>query len=129
MQYLKREINRLLPLALLCGALGGILLIAVANILEPGKVAMFISYMLVIGLSVYVLNKMRYRKEILGSIIYGYIIYSVMTVIAFIDLLMNTQKDMVNPMFDQVWFFVTIFFGVLLLSGAISFLFKRNVLS
>lgn len=129
MQYLKKEINKILPLAMLCGALGGILLIVVNNLLEPGKLAVVLSYVLVIGVSVYILNKMRYKKEVIGSIIYGYIVYSVMTLIAYIDLLMNTKPDIHNPLFDQVWFFITVFIGVMFLSGAIVFLFKRKVIS
>ena len=94
MQYLKREINKLLPLELLCGALGGVLLIIVANILEPGKLLMFLSYTMVIGFSVYILNKIRYKQDMLGSVLYGCIIYTVMTSIAFIDLIMNTKSNM-----------------------------------
>ena len=129
MQYLKREIHKLLPLALLCGALGGVLLIIVANILEPGKMLMFLSYVIVIGISVYVLNRIRFKQDTLGSILYGYIIYTVMTSIAFLDLIMNAQSNMVNPLFDQIWFFITIFLTVLILSGTVVFLFKRKVIS
>ncbi len=129
MQYLKREINKLLPLALLCGALGGVLLIVVANMFEPGKMLMAVSYAIVIGVSVYTLNRIRFKQDMIGSILYGYIVYTVMTSIAFIDLVMNAQHNMVHPLFDQIWFFVTIFLSVLILSGTIVFLFKRKVIS
>ena len=129
MQYLKREINKILPLALLCGALGGVLLIMVNNLLMPGKLTILLSYALVVGISVYVLNRIRYKREIVGSILYGYIVYAVMTLIAFLDLIMNTTANMSNPLFDQIWFFAMIFIGVLFLSGSIVLLFKRKAMS
>jgi hypothetical protein len=129
MDYLKKELNKLFPLALLFGAIGGVLLIFVANVFEPGKLNLLTSYAAVVGASVYVLNRMRYKKELVGSLLYGFLVYSVMTFIAYIDLLMNANPDYSNPLFEQVGFFVMIFVGTVILSGGIVLLFRKQLIS
>jgi len=129
MDYLKREINRLLPLALLFGAFGGVLLIIAGNVFEANKLVMVLSYIVMLTLSVYSLNRMRYKKEVKGSLLYGFIVYAVMTIIAYIDLLMNADRNFINPLFEQLGFFCIIFFGSFLISGTIVYLFRRQVIS
>ena len=128
MQHLKSELNKILPLALFCGAIGGILLIIVSNLLNPSMISILVSYGLIIGLSVYVLNRLRFENEMKGSVLYGYIVYLVMTGIAYIDTIMNTQADFVNPIFENVAFFIAILAAVLFFSGSTALLFKRKVL-
>jgi hypothetical protein len=129
MDYLKKELNKLFPLALLFGAIGGVLLILVANVFEPGKLNLLSSYISVVGGSVYVLNRMRYKKELIGSVLYGFLVYSVMTSIAYLDLLMNANPHYSNPLFEQFGFFAMIFVGTILLSGAIVLLFRKQLIS
>lgn len=116
-------------MALLFGAIGGMLLIMLDNLFEPGMLKVLMTYLMVISSSVYILNRMRYKKEIGGSIIYGYIVYAVMTLIGFIDLKMNTRSDISNPLFDHAGFFMLIFFGVLGVSLAVVMLFRKKVIS
>ena len=129
MDYLKRELNRLLPLALLFGAFGGVLLIIAGNVFEPNKLILSLVYVVMITLSVYSLNKMRYKKEIGGSLLYGFIVYGVMTAIAFIDLLMNANANFINPLFEHVGFFSLIFFASFAISGTVVYLFRLRVIS
>jgi hypothetical protein len=129
MQYLKKELNKILPLALLFGAIGGILLIAVSNLFEPSKLAILFTYGLVLGGSVYYLNSIRYRKDTKSSVLYGYCVYAVMTLIAFIDMMMNANPDFVNPIFENIVFFVSLLATVLFISGAVSLLFKKRTVS
>lgn len=128
MDYLKKELNKILPLALLFGAIGGVLLIVVSNLFVANLFSVLISYILIISASVYILNKMRYRKELKGSLLYGSCVYLVMTAIAFLDMIMNTNPDFVNPMFENMLFFVTILATAVFFSGSIAFLFKKNLL-
>ncbi len=128
MDYLKKELNKILPLALLFGAIGGVLLIVVSNLFVANLFSVLISYILIISASVYILNKMRYRKELKGSLLYGSCVYLVMTLIAFLDMIMNTNPDFVNPMFENMLFFVTILATAVFFSGSIAFLFKKNLL-
>ena len=129
MDYLKRELNRLLPLALLFGAFGGVLLIIAGNVFEANKLVLALSYIVMITLSVYSLNKMRYKKEVKGSLLYGFIVYAVMTIIAYLDLLMNADRNFINPLFEQLGFFSIIFFGSFAISGTVVYLFRRQVIS
>lgn len=129
MQYLKKELNKVLPLALLFGAIGGVLLIAVSNLFEPSKLAILTTYGLVLGGSVYYLNSIRFRKDTKSSVLYGYCVYAVMTLIAFLDMIMNANPDFVNPIFENIAFFVTLLATVLFISGAVSLLFKKKAIS
>jgi len=129
MDYLKRELNRLLPLALLFGAFGGVLLIIAGNVFEPTKLILSLVYIVMITLSVYSLNKMRYKKEIGGSLLYGFIVYGVMTVIAFIDLLMNANPNFINPLFEHLGFFSLILLTSFAISGTVVYLFRLRVIS
>jgi len=129
MDYLKRELNRLLPLALLFGAFGGVLLIIAGNVFEANKLILTLSYIVMITLSVYSLNRMRYRKEVKGSLLYGFIVYAVMTIIAYLDLLMNADRNFINPLFEHFGFFSLIFFGSFAISGTVVYLFRRQVIS
>lgn len=129
MQYLKRELNKVLPLALLFGAIGGVLLIAVSNLFEPSKLAILFTYGLVLGGSVYYLNSIRFRKDTKSSVLYGYCVYAVMTLIAFLDMIMNANPDFVNPIFENIAFFVSLLATVLFISGAVSLLFKKKAIT
>jgi hypothetical protein len=129
MEYLKKELNKILPLALLFGAIGGVLLIVIGNLFVANELSVFVSYALIISVSVYILNKIRYKKELKGSILYGYCVYFVMTLIAFIDMVMNTNPHFVNPLFENLAFFVALIAAVLFLSSAIALLFKRKMLN
>lgn len=129
MDYLKKELNKFLPLALLFGAIGGVLLILVANLWEPNKFILLISYAMITIISVYALNRMRYRKEVGGSLIYGFVVYLVMTCIAFVDVQLNVNPNFYNPLFEQFGFFILILVGTFALSGAVVYLFRRQLIS
>lgn len=129
MQFLKKELNKILPLALLFGAIGGVLLILVTNLLEPTYFTVLLAYALILGVSVYVLNKARYRKDTKSSVLYGYMVYTIMTIIAFIDMIMNANPDFVNPIFESLAFFAGIFAAVLFISGLIPMMFKKTAIS
>ena len=127
MQFLKKEINKILPLALLFGAIGGVLLILATNLLESNQLVVLMVYGAVLSFSVYKLNRARYRKDTKSSVLYGYIVYFIMTLIAFIDMSMNTNPEFVNPIFEHMAFSSGIFAAVLFISGAIPLMFKRQV--
>ncbi|UKN03688.1 hypothetical protein K6119_09200 [Paracrocinitomix mangrovi] len=129
MQYLKKELNKVLPLALLFGAIGGVLLIVISNLLVPSELAILLVYGVVLTTSVFVLNKIRYRKDTKSSVLYGYSVYAVMTIIAFLDMVMNANPDFVNPVFESITFFLVIFAAVLLISGAIPLMFRESEVS
>lgn len=129
MDYLKKELNKFLPLALLFGAIGGVLLILVSNLLEPNKFSLLISYAMITVVSVYALNRMRYRKEVGGSLIYGFVVFLVMTVIAYLDVQLNANPNFYNPLFEQGGFFILILSGTFVLSGTVVYLFKRQLIS
>lgn len=128
MDYLKKELNKLLPLALLCGAIGGVLLILLGNVFESAAWSYLVTYVLVTGASVYVLNRIRFKKEILSSVLYGYCVFFVMTVIAFLDMIMNADPDFIPPVFQQAGIFITLFISVFLIATLIASLFKRRVI-
>ena len=75
MHYLKKELYKTLPLGLLWGAIGGVLLITASNLFAASEFSILSIYCLVISASVYTLNHMRYKKEIKGAILYGYAVY------------------------------------------------------
>jgi hypothetical protein len=129
MQYLKKELNKILPLALLFGAIGGMLLILVSNVLEASMLNILLTYSLVISVSVFILNTLRYKNELKGSVLYGYCVYVVMTFIAFLDMIMNVKPNFVNPIFENLAFFVAIMAAVLIFSGSISLLFKKRIIN
>src|SRR5690606_38992914 len=129
MDYLRKELNKFLPLALLFGAIGGVLLIVVGNVFEPNKLSLLVSYSTIISISVYSLNRMRYKKEITGSMLYGFLVYSFMTFIAYIYLLMNTFPNFTTSLFEQIGFSVLIFFGTFAISGIIVYLFQKRLIS
>lgn len=129
MNYLKKELNKLLPFSLLFGAIGGVLLILVNNLMTPSVLTLSVVYVITIGLSVFLLNSMRYRRDTTSSILYGYMIFAIMTLISFIDTLMNTGNNFYNPMFEKFWVFVAISVGVLFLSGIVSLFSTKRTLS
>jgi len=129
MDYLKKEFNKLLPFALLFGAIGGVLLIVAGNVFEATKISLAMAYLIVISLSVYSMNKMRYKREIGGTLLYGFMVYAVMTIIAYVDLVMNANPNFSNPLFEQSGFFGTIFIATFIISGIIVLLFRRRVIS
>lgn len=130
MEYLKKELNKLLPLALLAGAIGGVLLIILANVLNAGQASYIITYAIVIGLSVYILNRVRYnKKDVFSSVIYGYSIFTVMTFIAYLDMVLNADPDFISPVFEQIGFFATLIVTVFLVAASIATLFKRRVIA
>ena len=128
MEYLKKELNKILPLALLFGAIGGILLIILCNVFVATYFNIVLTYALSIGVSVYLLNKLRYRHELKSSILYGYCVFVVMTLLAFFDMLMNTKSNFVNPIFENVVFFFGIMALVVIFSSMITYLFQRKLI-
>lgn len=128
MEYLKKELNKLLPLALLFGAVGGVLLIILGNVFFSEQWSYLLTYILVIGLSVYLLNRMRFKKEIMSSVIYGYAVFFVMTLIAWIDMVLNADPNFISPVFEQISFFAALVISVFLIAASIATLFKRRVL-
>lgn len=128
MEYLKKELNKLLPLALLFGAGGGVLLILLGNVLYSEAWSYLVTYALVIGVSVYSLNRMRYKKEILSSVLYGYCVFFVMTLIAWFDMILNADPNFISPVFEKLSFFVALVVSVFLIATSIATLFKRRVI-
>jgi hypothetical protein len=128
MEYLKKELNKLLPLALLFGAVGGVLLIILGNVIFSDKWSYLLTYTLVIGLSVYLLNRMRFKKEIMSSVIYGYAVFFVMTLIAWFDMVLNANPNFISPIFEKISFFAALMVSVFLIAASIATLFKRRVL-
>jgi hypothetical protein len=128
MEYLKKELNKLLPLALLFGAAGGVLLIILGNVFFSDEWSYLLAYVLVIGLSVYLLNRMRYKKEIMSSVLYGYAVFFVMTTIAWFDMMLNADPNFISPIFEQISFFAALVVSVFLIAASIATLFKRRVL-
>jgi hypothetical protein len=128
MDYLKKELNKLLPLALLFGAGGGVLLIILGNVFFSEKWSYLLVYALVIGISVYSLNRMRYKKEILSSVLYGYCVFFVMTLIAWFDMVLNADPNFISPVFEKLSFFVALVVSVFLIATSIAALFKRRVI-
>lgn len=126
MEYLKKELNKLLPLAMLFGAIGGVLLIILGNVFFSDKWTYLITYIAVIGLGVFILNAIRFKKEILSSVLYGYCIFFVMTTIAWFDMQLNADPNFTTPVFDKVGFFLTLFISVFCSASLITFLFKRR---
>lgn len=129
MDYLRKELNKLLPLALLCGAVGGVMLIILGNVLFSGIWAYALTYILVIGISVYALNRLRYKKEVMSSVLYGYCVFIVMTAIAYMDVLMNADPNFTSPIFERVSFFALLVILVFMIAAFITTLFKRRVLA
>lgn len=128
MEYLKKELNKLLPLALLFGAAGGVLLIILGNVFYSEKWSYLATYAIVIGLSVYLLNRMRYKKEVLSSVLYGYSIFFVMTLIAWFDMVLNADPNFISPIFEKISFFAALVISVFLIAASIATLFKIRVL-
>ena len=129
MQYLKKELNKLLPLALLFGAIGGVLLIILTNLVEASAPMILLLHGIIMSVSVFILNKNRYRKDTGSSILYGFLVCAVMMTISFMDLIMNADPNFVNPVFESLGLFLTILFTVPIFSGAIAVMFKRKVIS
>ncbi|MBD3637248.1 MAG: hypothetical protein HUJ25_07855 [Crocinitomicaceae bacterium] len=129
MHYLKKELQKILPLALLFGAIGGVLLIILTNLIVASAPMVLVLYGALLALSVYILNKKRYRKDTGSSILYGYLVFAVMTVISFLDMVMNANPEFVNPVFESLGLFLAIMFAVPVFAGAVSIVFKRKVVS
>lgn len=128
MDYLKKELNKLLPLALLFGAAGGVLLIILGNVLFAEQWTYLLTYAVVIGASVYSLNRIRFKKEIFSSVLYGYCVFFVMTLIAWFDMVLNADPNFRSPVFEQLSFFVALVVSVFLIATSIATLFKRRVI-
>ena len=129
MQYLRKEINKLLPLALLFGAIGGVLLIILTNLLVASAPMILLVHAVVMSVSVFILNKIRYRKDTVSSILYGYLVYTVMISISYLDMIMNADPEFVNPVFESLGLFLALMLSVPVFSGAIAVMFKRKVIS
>jgi hypothetical protein len=129
MHYLKKELNKILPLALLFGAIGGVLLIIFTNLIVASSPVIVLLYGIVLSASVLILNKYRYRKDTKSSILYGYVVFIVMTCIAFIDMSMNADPHFVNPVFESLGLFITIMVTVPVFAGVVSIMFGRKVVS
>lgn len=129
MQYLKREINKLLPLALLFGAIGGVLLIVLTNLIVASASLILLLHGLIMLVSVFILNRKRYRKDTTSSILYGFLVCAVMMMISFFDLIMNADPNFVNPVFESLGLFLAIILTVPVFAGAIAVMFKRKFIS
>ena len=128
MLYVKRKLNKILPLALFFGAIGGVLLIIVSNLFVPSQLSILLAYGFIITLSVYVLNRIQFQNELKGSVLCGFCVYLVMTFIAYIDMIMNANPDFVNPIFENITFFTALFTSVLFFSISITFLYKNKII-
>ena len=129
MHYLRKELNKILPLALLFGAIGGVILIAVTNVLSSNMLSIFALYALIVSVSLYVLNHMKYKHEFKCSLLYGYCVFAMVTLIAFIDLMMNTNPHFINPLFENMVLFWATFASVGLIALSITYLFKKKIIS
>lgn len=129
MQYLKKEINKLFPLALLCGAIGGILLIVIGNVLTATLWHYLIAYLIVIGTSVTILNRIRYKKDHLSAVVHGYLIYAVMTIIAYLDMIMNADPSFNVPIFGQLGIILGLAVSFGLGVYVVASLFRRKLIS
>lgn len=129
MQYLRKELNKLLPLALLFGAIGGVLLIILTNLVAASAPMILLLHGIIMTTSVFILNRNRYRKDTTSSILYGYLVCAVMLAISFFDLVMNADPNFVNPVFESLGLFLAIMFTVPVFAGAVSLMFKKNVIS
>lgn len=128
MDYLKKELNKLLPLAMLFGAVGGVLLIIIGNVLDGGALSYLLAYIVITSASVYLLNRIRYKREVTSSVIYGYCVFAVMTVIAWFDMVLNADPNFISPVFEHAGFFVTLIISVFLIAVSIATLFKRRLI-
>lgn len=129
MQYLRKEINKLLPLALLFGAIGGVLLIVFTNLVAASASMIMLLHGTIMVVSVFILNKNRFRKDTGSSILYGYLVCLVALTISYGDMAMNADPDFVNPVFESLGLFMSILFTVPLFSGAVAVMFRRKVIS
>jgi hypothetical protein len=71
---------------------------------------------------------MRFKKEIMSSVIYGYAVFFVMTLIAWVDMVLNADPNFISPVFEQISFFAALVVSVFLIAASIATLFKRRVL-
>lgn len=129
MHYIRKELNKILPKALLFGAIGGVLLIVLTNLLAASAAIILLTYGLVLTVSVYILNKQRFRKDTKSSVLYGFCVFAVMTLISYIDMAMNTDPNFANPVFESLGYFLALMLIVPVFSGAVALLFKRNMVS
>lgn len=129
MQYLRKELYKLLPLALLFGAIGGVLLIILTNLVSASAPMILLLHGIIMSVSVFILNRNRYRKDTMSSILYGFLVCAIMLTISFFDLIMNADPNFVNPVFESLGLFLTIMFTVPVFSGIVALMFKKNVIS
>jgi hypothetical protein len=71
---------------------------------------------------------MRFKKEIMSSVLYGYAIFFVMTLIAYFDMVLNADPNFISPIFEKISFFAALVISVFLIAASIATLFKRRVL-
>lgn len=128
MENPKKEIQKILPLALLFGTIGGILLIITCNNWSARYINILVTYTLVIGGSVYLLNRFRLRHGLKSTLLYGYIVYTVMTLVGFFDLFMNTQTSLNHSSMENLPLFIIPIILVAICSGFISLLFRIKVI-
>lgn len=128
MENPKKEIQKILPLALLFGTIGGILLIIACNNWSGRYINILLTYSLVIGGSVYLLNRFRLRHGLKSTLLYGYIVYTVMTLVGFFDLFMNAQTSLNHSSAETLPLLIIPIVLVAICSGFISLLFRIKVI-
>ena len=127
MDYLKREFNKTLPLALLCGAVGGVLIIIYANLLHANIYVYGFTYLGVIGTGLCVLNVLRHKHQIISSAIYSFSIYGIMTVIAGIDVYFNANPNFQSPLFSTIAPLISFMVLAIVLSVIITRMFQKEL--
>lgn len=101
MDYLRKEFNKTLPLALLCGAIGGVLIIVCANLLKANIYVYAVTYLGVIGAGLYILNILRHKRQFVSSLVYALNIFIIMTLIAGLDVFFNANPNFESPLFSH----------------------------
>ncbi|MCH2232641.1 MAG: hypothetical protein MK078_00205 [Crocinitomicaceae bacterium] len=127
MKFLKNEIPKTLPYAILFGVIGGVLLIVANNVFDPSPWINLAVYMLTgVTATIYVL-KNRTKKEIRGSICLTTELFALMTFIAFLDFALNANKNFTNPLFDNALLLPIVLISLLGLDAFLTVSFRRLV--
>lgn len=101
MKFLRNEIPKTLPYAILFGVIGGVLLIVANNVFDPSPLINLGVYLITgIAAIIYVL-RIRTKKEIRGTLCLTTEVFALMTFIAFLDFMMNVNQSFINPLFES----------------------------
>ena len=127
MKFLRNEIPKTLPYAILFGVIGGVLLIIANNVFDPSAYINLAVYMLTgVSATIYVL-KNRTKKEIGGSICLATELFALMTFIAFLDFAMNANKNFTNPLFDNAVLLPVVLVSLIALGTFLTVSFRKLV--